>query len=116
MVAVHHANISGNYSVLRDIGATDFQVQNTAAQRAETFHYMRDQHIDLSTTLILAPNFTSPPAMVAPNVMLLQGSFGLRPTAIRFDLYYQWFNGQWRVYGIGVQPVSLSAIEAPEGE
>lgn len=116
MAAVHHANISGNYSVLRDIGATDFQVQNSAAQLAETFRYLRDEQVDLSNTLLLAPDFTIPPAMVAQNIMHLQGFFGLRPIATRFDLYFQWSNGQWKIYGIGIQPVSLSSIEASEGE
>lgn len=112
MVSIDDANISGNYSVLRDTGATNFQVQNSAAQLAETFRYLRDQQIDLSTTLLLAPEFTQPPLMVATDVLRLQGVFGLRPIAIQFDIYYQWQGGRWKVLSIGLQPLTLQNVEA----
>lgn len=41
-------------------------------------------------------------------------SVGLRPTAIYFDLYYQWINGKWRLHGIGLTPRPIAAIQ-PEG-
>lgn len=111
MVSIHDANIAGNYSVLRDTGATNFQVQNSAAQLAETFRYLREQQIDLSTTLLLAPEFTQPPLMIAPDILRLQGIFGLRPIAIQFDIYYQWQAGRWKVLSIGLQPLTLQNVE-----
>ncbi len=112
MVSIDDANISGNYSVLRDTGATNFQVQNSAAQLAETFRYLREQQIDLSTTLLLAPEFTQPPLMVAPDILRVQGVFGLRPIAIQFDIHYQWQGGRWKVLSIGLQPLTLQNVEA----
>ncbi|MEM8695354.1 MAG: hypothetical protein AAGE05_04960 [Pseudomonadota bacterium] len=111
MVSIHDANISGNYSVLRDTGATNFQVQNSAAQLAETFRYLREQQIDLSTTLLLAPEFSQPPLMVAPDILRLQGVFGLRPVAIQFDIHYQWNAGRWKVLAIGLQPLTLQNVQ-----
>ena len=111
MAAIHHANTSGNYSVLRDIGATGFQVQNSAAQLAEVFRGIREQRIDLSNTLLLGPTFTAPPTMVSADVLRLQGLFGLRPVAVQFDLFFQWSNGDWRLYGVSLQPVEMTTMQ-----
>lgn len=114
MAAIHHANVSGNYSVLRDIGAPGFQVQNSAAQLAEVFRGIREQRIDLSNTLLLGPTFTAQPTMVSNDVLRLQGLFGLRPVAVQFDLFYQWSNGDWRLYGVSLQPIEMTTVQ-PEG-
>src|SRR4051812_17480640 len=47
ILAVDHANRSGNYSVLRDLGAQGFQINNDAAKLAEIFAGLRSQRIDL---------------------------------------------------------------------
>lgn len=108
MAAVDHANLAGNYSVLRDLAAPGFQINNDAARLTQIFAGLRDSRIDLSTTLLLTPNYAGPPRLVAPDVMRLQGLFGLRPTAIAFDLYYQWVGGRWRLFGVSIVPASLS--------
>lgn len=111
MAALDQANLSGNYSVMRDIGSTSFQVQNSAAQLSDTFRYLREQRIDLSSTFLVAPEFTQPPMMVSADVMRLQGVFGLRPISIQFDIFYQWSAGRWKVYGIGLQPLTLTNVQ-----
>lgn len=111
MAAIHHANISGNYSVLRDIGATGFQAQNSAARLAEVFRGIREQRIDLSNTLLLGPTFTAQPTMVSADVLRLEGLFGLRPVAVQFELFYQWSAGDWRLYGVSLQPVEMTTIQ-----
>jgi hypothetical protein len=108
MVAVDHANISGNYSVLRDIAAPGFQINNDAAKLTEIFSSLRASRVDLSNTLLLAPTYRSAPAMVQRDVMRVQGGFGLRPTAIDFELYYQWVSGRWRLFGVSVAPASIA--------
>ncbi len=111
MAAVHHANLAGNYSVLRDLSATGFQVQNDSAALAQTFASLRQSGIDLSNALLLAPTFSVPPKIVAANVMQLRGYFGLRPTAIAFDLVYEWSAGRWRLFGISIAPANLAQIQ-----
>jgi len=114
MVAVDHGNIAGNYSVLRDLSAPGFQINNDAAQLTQIFANLRAQNIDLSNCLLLTPTFTRTPSIVQPGVLRLQGYFGLRPVAIEFDLYYQWVGGRWRLFGVSINPVPLARVQ-PEG-
>ena len=52
MAAVDQANQTGNYSVLRDLGAPSFQANNSAATLATIFTGLRNQGVDLSYTLL----------------------------------------------------------------
>lgn len=114
IAAVDHANQAGNYSVLRDLAAPSFQVNNDAAQLAQIFQGVRQSRIDLSNALLLAPTYGAPPTMIRPDVLRVQGMFGLRPTAILFDLTYQWVNGRWRLFGISLGSESI-ASQQPGG-
>jgi hypothetical protein len=108
MAAVDHANQAGNYSVLRDLAAPGFQVNNDSARLAEIFQSLRASRIDLSNTLLLAPTYNAAPRMVEPGVMQVRGGFGLRPTAIGFDLYYQWSAGRWKLFGVSIVPLAIT--------
>ncbi len=117
MAAVDHANQAGNYSVLRDLAAPGFQVNNDSARLAEIFASLRASRIDLSNTLLLAPTYSSAPRIVEPGVMQLRGGFGLRPTAIGFDLFYQWNAGRWKLFGVSIVPLAISTQQpAPAGQ
>ncbi|MDP8994892.1 MAG: hypothetical protein M3N07_07935, partial [Pseudomonadota bacterium] len=48
LAALDHANQTGNYSVLRDLGAPAFQANNSAATLAAIFEAVRAQRVDLS--------------------------------------------------------------------
>lgn len=113
MAAVDHANQAGNYSVLRDLAAPGFQINNDAARLAEIFASLRATRIDLSNTLLLAPTYFAPPAIVDENVLRVQGQFNLRPTAVSFDLYYQWVQGKWRLFGVSISPRSIASEQPP---
>ena len=111
MAAVDHANQAGNYSVLRDLSAPAFQVANDSARLARIFETLRASNADLSNTMLLAPTYASAPVVMNPDVLHVQGYFGLRPTAIGFDLYYQWLQGRWRLYGVSIVPVSIASVQ-----
>ena len=116
MAAVDHANLAGNYSVLRDLAAPGFQINNDAAALAQIFASLRASRTDLSNTLLLAPTYLAAPAIVQPGIIRVRGYFGLRPTAIDFDLYYQWVSGKWRMFGVSISPsVIASQQPAPAG-
>lgn len=114
LAAVDHANQAGNYSVLRDLSAPGFQINNDAARLTQIFAPVRQSGVDLSNALLLAPTYSAPPVMIAPDVLRVQGMFGLRPIAILFDLQYQWVGGRWRLFGVSLGSESI-ATQQPGG-
>ena len=105
MAAVDQANQTGNYSVLRDLGAPSFQANNSAATLATVFASLRNQGIDLGYTLAVVPTLQFPPAVAQNGLLRIRGVFPLRPSAIGFDLLFQNVNGQWKIFGISVVPL-----------
>ena len=102
--ALDQANRTGNYSVLRDLGAPSFQANNSAATLAGIFESLRKLHFDLTNTLIVMPVYSVPPS-VQGDVLRLKGIFALRPTPVGFDLLFQQTNGEWRLLGLSVVPL-----------
>ena len=107
---------SRNYSVLRDTSASGFQIQNDPARLAEIFAGIRAMRIDLSNALIVAPVYTGGPTLLQADVFRAQGYFPLRPTPIFFDFYFQWEQGRWKLYGISVQPGSITQPTPPQAQ
>ena len=110
IAAVDHANQSGNYSVLRDISAQTFQVNFNPARLTEIFAGLRGLNIDLSNALLVPPTYYEAPQMISNDVFRVRGVFQLRPISIGFDVYYQWEQGRWKLFGIDLQPQQM--IEA----
>jgi hypothetical protein len=110
LAAIDHGNLTGNYSVLRDLGAPGFQANNNAATLAGVFAQVRDQRIDLSNTLLLAPSYEFAPGIVN-GLLRARGAFGLRPTAVRFDLLYANIAGRWQLFGVAVAPVPMPVTQ-----
>lgn len=108
MVAIDQGNQSGNYSVLRDISAPGFQINNDPSALANIFQGVRNARIDLSNALLVAPTYTSAPRILQGDVLQVQGFFGLRPTMIQFDFQYQWFQGRWRLFGVSIRPAPMA--------
>ncbi|MDO9367827.1 MAG: hypothetical protein Q7T68_04590 [Sphingopyxis sp.] len=117
MTAIDHANQSGNYSVLRDISSPAFQIANDPSRLGQIFASLRENRVDLSNSLLLAPVYNGAPQVGAGNILRVRGSFGLRPTAIAFDFEYQWHIGKWRLFGVAIAPMPLATQQpssAPE--
>ena len=112
MAAVDQANQTGNYSVLRDLGAPGFQASNSAATLGTAFTNLRNQRIDLGYTLALVPTLQFPAAMTQNGLLRIRGVFPLRPNAIGFDLLFQNVNGQWKIFGISVVPLVLQTQQS----
>lgn len=112
MAALDHANRTGNYSVLRDLGAPSFQANNSVATLGGTFQALRASRVDLGYTLLVAPSFQFPPTIVQNGLLRVRGSFPLRPAAIGFDLLFQNISGQWRIFGIAAAPIVAQAPQS----
>lgn len=110
LVALNHANMTGNYTVLRDLAGKRFQQQNKPADLAATFANLRKQKLDLSPILVSEPKLTRPPATDQIRGRLqLVGYFPTRPQAVRFALIFQSVSGGWVIDEISV---SLAPAES----
>jgi hypothetical protein len=104
LIALDQANRTGNYSVLRDLGAPSFQANNSAATLGGIFAALRNQRVDLSNALIVYPVYLQPPAAQGA-ALRAKGIIPLRPNPIGFDLMFQNVSGDWRLLGISVVPL-----------
>jgi hypothetical protein len=111
LLALDQANKTGNYTVLRDIGAPGFQ-SNTAARLGEIFAKLRNDNLDLSGVAVIDPQLNLLPQIEANGLMHMAGFFPSVPTQVNFDLAFAPVNGQWRLFGISVS-IGQSAPAAP---
>jgi hypothetical protein len=118
LLALDDANKTGNYSVLRDLGAPGFQLGNTDARLDEIFAAQRKSNLDLSGVAVLEPQLTLMPQIEANGMMRMAGFFPSAPSQVNFELLYAPVNRQWRLMGLSVSlgqtaPVA-PASPAPE--
>jgi hypothetical protein len=111
LLALDHANKTGNYTVLRDLGSPQFQL-NTDARLAEIFAPQRRDNLDLSGVAALDPQLTLMPQIEDNGMMRIKGFFPSIPAQVNFELLYAPVNGQWRLFGLSIGLAS-SAPAAP---
>jgi hypothetical protein len=112
LLALDQANKTGNYTVLRDLGAPGFQT-NTAARLAEIFAKQRNDNLDLSGVAAIDPQLSLLPQIEANGLMRMAGFFPSIPTQVNFELAFAPVNGQWRLFGISVS-LGQAAPAAPD--
>src|SRR5947207_9118460 len=112
LLALDQANKTGNYTVLRDLGAPGFQ-SNSAARLGEIFAKLRNDNLDLSGVAVLDPQLSLLPQIEANGLMHMTGFFPSVPSQVNFDLAFAPVNGQWRLFGISVS-IGPSGPAAPE--
>jgi hypothetical protein len=102
LLTLNDANRTGNYTVLRDLAAPDFQAKNTAADLGQVFADLRRRNLDLFAVALIGPQLSTAPYLDPDKRLRLTGYFRTRPLQINFDLTFQVVNGQWRLFGITV--------------
>jgi hypothetical protein len=114
LITLSDAIQTGNFTVLRDMGAPDFRDANTAARLSQSFSDLASKGVDLSSVSIIAPQLSEPPGLDQSKGMLhLKGYFPGQPVQINFEMLYQAVDGHWRLFGLSVQPAA--AKPAQEG-
>jgi hypothetical protein len=109
ILALDQANKTGNYTVLRDLGAPGFQA-NTAAKLAEIFASQRNDKLDLSGVAVIDPQLTVLPEIEANGLMRMAGFFPSVPSQVNFDLLFAPVDGQWRLFGVSVKVGSSAPV------
>jgi hypothetical protein len=112
LIAVDHANRTGNYSVLRDLAAPSFRDTNNAARLAGIFAKFRARDIGLRRVVLASPVYAEPPKMLDNGLYRVKGNFVFRPVGISFDLLFQQVDGEWLLYGVSIAPVEIPAPPA----
>lgn len=111
LLALDHANKTGNYTVLRDLGAPAFQV-NSAARLSEIFADQRRNNLDLSGVAAIDPQLSLLPQIEANGFMRLAGFFPSIPKPVNFEMLFAPVDGQWRLFGLSVS-LGQSGAAAP---
>jgi hypothetical protein len=112
ILALDQANKTGNYTVLRDLGAPGFQANN-AARLAEIFAAQRRDNLDLSGVAVIDPQLTVLPQIEANGMMRMAGFFPSVPQQVNFEMLFAPVNGQSRLFGLSVN-VGQSGPVAPQ--
>ncbi|MFZ3581647.1 hypothetical protein ACOI1H_05665 [Loktanella sp. DJP18] len=117
LLAVNHANLTGNYTTLRDYASDTFHDANTATDLAVLLQRVRAERLDLLPVLSVEPVLSTTALSLDRSIMRLSGHFPLQPRSITFDLEFVNQNGRWLIYGLAVgafdTPAPTSAVDTP---
>jgi hypothetical protein len=103
IVALHQANVTGNYAVFRALAAPGFQ-QNSTDQLAKAFTDLRSAKLDLAQVAAVNPMLYSQPAIDKDGLLQLRGYIPFGDARTNFEMAFQMVQGRWRLFGIGVYP------------
>ncbi|MER8901419.1 MULTISPECIES: hypothetical protein [unclassified Mesorhizobium] len=112
LLALDHANRTGNYSVLRELGAPDFQANNPA-RLGEIFAKQRNEGLDLSGVAVLEPQLTLMPQIESNGMLHMAGFFPSAAMQLNFELVFAPIDRQWKISAMLVK-VGTSAPKAPD--
>jgi hypothetical protein len=115
LIALNQANLTGNYSVLRDLGAPGFQSVNSPAKLADIFAPLRRKGVDLSPIVLFTPKLVRHPVVDQRGLLTLSGFFDTQPQRVEFDLLFQPVGGDWRLFGIRADVVPAPAAAVAGG-
>ena len=109
IMALQHANQTGNYSVLRDLGTPVFRERFDQAQLTAIFSTLRSRGVNLSTVLFLTPNLAKQPDITEGRQLHIVGDFPTQPLQIQYEMLFLQIDGVWRIDGMAVDAVPVQA-------
>jgi hypothetical protein len=114
LLTLNDAIQTGNFTVLRDVGAPGFRGANSASRLSQIFSSLASQEVDLSGAATGAPQLSEAPVInPKTGLLLLKGWFPGQPLQINFELAYQSVSGSWRLFGIAVKPKVSKSVALP---
>jgi hypothetical protein len=114
VIALSQANMTGNYSVIRDMAAPGFQQNNSFAELTAIFAALRSRQLDFGPVAVIEPKLYKPPAIDQTGKLRLTGFFPSEPERVNFDFAFQNLDGKWRLFGIGVNTSREVAATEPD--
>lgn len=101
LVAVNQGNLTGNYTVLRDLGNNQFRQKNTSADLGGIFANFRQTKLDFGVIVEYTPVFYQLPTISEKNTVRATGYFPTTPV-IEFDIVFQLENNRYAINSISV--------------
>ena len=87
--AIIQGQLTGNYTVLRDLGTPTFQSTNTAADLSAVFVELENDESDLSETVFLDPEITDVDFFKDRRQIRIRGDYRVRGEKVEFELVYE---------------------------
>jgi hypothetical protein len=103
LVALHQAALTGNYTVLRDIGSPQFRNANTPMSLADATKDLRSNRFRFDRASLATPVLLQPPQRDEQGRLRLYGFVPTNPEQVLFDLRYSDVNGEWMIDGMRMQ-------------
>jgi hypothetical protein len=112
IVALHHANITANYSVLHDLGDRQFQANFSQAVLADMFRGFREQGVNLAPAVLYDAQLDGQPVLTEDGLLRVVGHFPTVPQQIIFDVIYRSEDGMWRIdsINVGTRPTDEASL------
>jgi len=104
LIGVDHGNKTGNYTVLRDMGAPSFREANAASKLSVVFSGLVEQRVDMLPVLVVTPAYREPARLTAKRMLYIAGRFDIQPKPVSFELLFEVNRGEWRLYGVSIVP------------
>jgi hypothetical protein len=115
LIAVNQGNLTGNFTVLRDLASPGFRNRNSAGDLATIFQNLKQKKVDLSPVVVLDP-LIAPPQVTKEGLLLIEGYFPSNPLRINFKLgYIKSETGGWMIdaVSVGVSPAEATSSNQP---
>jgi hypothetical protein len=110
LLTINDANLSGNYSVLRDLAAPGFQGANSQATLVGIFADLRNRNVDLAPILMFDPKLVRQPEIDANGMLHVSGIVPTAPEQVNFELLFQSTAGRWRLFGVALNTSRSQAL------
>ena len=105
VLALNQANVTGNYTVFRQLGSPTFQRNNSSQHIGAAFARLRNRNMDLTPILLLMPKLLRKPEITDRGLLRMSGFFPSQPDRVTFDLLFQQVGNKWKLYGAAVDAV-----------
>ncbi len=102
LIAYNQGNLTGDYSVLRELSSPNFRDANSSARLADVFRKMRMDAIDISPIVLFRPKLVRRPKIDQRGNLILEGFYDTRPKRVNFFLVFRPARNVWRLFAIQV--------------
>ena len=105
LIALNHANVTGNYTVLRDLFSPQMRERLKSSDFSQAFQSSHDRsNRDMSFVMEMQPDLKEFPTFSADNRMRLVGYFPSSPRVLHFDLVFlKTQRGDWWIDGLVIR-------------